>query len=69
MIDLYLIDNLYAKNSEGNITTPFYKYIYYKIFFDKYKTHKGKLIGSDDSNNDIELNKNTYSRIIENKNF
>ena len=28
LIDLYSLNNLYAKNSEGNIITPFYKYIY-----------------------------------------
>ena len=60
---------MYAKNSEGNIITPFYKYIYYKLFFDEFKTHKGKFIGSDDSNNDLELDENTYSRIFENKNL
>ena len=69
LIDLYLIDNLYAKNSEGNIITPFYKYIYYKLSFDEFKTHKGKFIGSDDSNIDIELNENSYSRIFDNKNL
>jgi len=67
LIDLYSLNNLYAKNSEGDISTPFYKYIYYKISFDEYKTHKGKFIGSDDSNNDLELDNNTYSRIFENK--
>ena len=69
LIDLYSLNNLYAKNSEGNIITPFYKYIYYKLSFDDFKTHEGKFIGSDDSNNDIELDENTYSRILENKNL
>ena len=69
ILDLHSVDNLYAKNSEGNIITPFYNYIYYKISFDEFITHKGKLIGSDDSNNDIELDENTYSRIFENKNL
>ena len=30
LIDLFSENILYAKNSEGNIITPFYKYIYYK---------------------------------------
>ena len=64
---MYSSNNLYAKNSEGNIITPFYKYIYYKLSFDKFKTHKGKFIGSNDSNTDLELDNNTYSRIFENK--
>ena len=69
LLDLYSVDKLYAKNSEGNIITPFYKYIYYKLFFEEYKIYNGKFIGSDDSNNDIELNEDTYSRIFENKNL
>ena len=63
------MNHLYSKNSEGDIITPFYNYIYYKLFFEEYKIHNGKFIGSDDSNNDIELNENTYSRIVENKNL
>ena len=69
LIDLYSENILYAKNSEGNIIKFSYKYIYYKLFFDDFKTHKGKFIGSDESNNDIELDDNTYSRIFENKNL
>ena len=53
LIDLYSVNNLYAKNSEGDIITPFYKYIYYKLSFDEFITHKGKFIGSDDSNTDL----------------
>ena len=44
LIDLYSENNLYAKNSEGNIAAPFYDYIYYKIFFEKYSNHKGKFL-------------------------
>jgi len=69
LIDLHSINILYVKNSEGKIITPFYKYIYYKLSFDVFKTHKGKFIGSDESNNDLELDENTYSRIFENKNL
>ena len=58
LLDLYSVDNLYAKNSEGNIIIPFYIYIYYKISFDEFITHKRKFIGSDDLNNDIELDEN-----------
>ena len=43
LIDLYSLNNLYAKNSEGNIITPFYKYIYYKLSFDKFKHIKENL--------------------------
>ena len=69
LIDLFSENILYAKNSEGDIITPFYNYIYYKLSFDELKTHKGKFIGSDESNNDIKLDDNTYYRIFKNKNL
>jgi len=68
LIDLYSIDNLYAKNKE-EIIRPFYNFTYYKIFVDQYSNHKGKFIGSNDSNIDIELNEQSYSRIFEDKNL
>ena len=69
IINLNSENVLFANNSEGNVIAPFYKYIYYKISFDEFKTHKGKFIGSDESNNDLVLGGNTYSRITENKNL
>ena len=69
LIDLFSENILYAKNSDGDIITPFYNYIYYKLSFDELKTHKGKFIGSNESNNDRELDDNTYYRIFENKNL
>ena len=66
LIDLYSENNLYAKNSEGNITAPFYDYIYYKIFFDKYSNHKGKFFGCNESDTNLELNEKIYSRIFQN---
>ena len=62
-------NNLYAKNLLGDSIEPFYNYIYYKLSFDRLDNHTGKFFGSDNSNNDIELNENVYSRIIANKNL
>ena len=66
LIDLHLMQNLYAKNKD-EIKKPFYDYICYKIFFYKYFFYKGKFIGSDESNNDLSLNEETYSKIFEDK--
>ena len=66
LIDLYSINNLYAKNKDG-IITPFYKYICYKLFFYKYFFYLGTFYGSDDTNNDLILNEETFSRISQNK--
>ena len=38
LIDLFSENILYAKNSEGDIITSFYNYIYYKLSFDELKT-------------------------------
>ena len=67
LIDFYLINNLYAKNGNNELITPYYEYIKYKLFFDKYLIYSGKFIGVDKSNNDIELDENKYSRISINK--
>ena len=69
LIDLYSLNNLYAKNSEGDIITPFYKYIYYKLSFDELSTQEGTFMGSDESDIDLKLDENTYSRISKNKNL
>ena len=69
LIDLHSKNNLYAKNLLGDSIEPFYNYIYYKLSFDRLDNHTGKFFGSDNSNNDIELNENVYSRIIANKNL
>ena len=67
LIDFYLINNLYAKNSRNERIKPYYEYINYKLVFDKYFIYSGKYIGVDKSNNDIELNENTFSCISQNK--
>ena len=66
LIDLHSMDNLYAKNKDG-IISPFYNYIYYKLFFYKYSFYRGIFYGSDESNNDLILNEETYSKIYPNK--
>ena len=67
LIGLHSIDNLYYLNSNNEKIAPLYEYIYYKLFFDVYSNHEGKFYGSDESNNDLELNESTYSNIFNNK--
>ena len=68
MIELYSINNLYAKNDE-EIIKPFYEYIKYKLIFDNFSSYSGKFIGTDNNNNDIELTEYTFSTISPNKNL
>ena len=69
LIDLSSKVNLYAKNKDGKIISPFYDYIYYKLFFDIFSIYEGEFYGSDESNNVLILNEETYSRIFQNKNL
>ena len=68
LIELYSINNLYAKNDE-EIIKPFYEYIKYKLIFDNFSSYSGKFIGTDNNNNDIELTEYTFSTISPNKNL
>ena len=67
LIDLHLMDNLYAINNNEERLSPFYDYICYKLFFYQYFSYQGIFYGSDGSNNDIILNEESCSRIISNK--
>ena len=42
LIDLSSKVNLYAKNKDGKIISPFYDYIYYKLFFDIFSIYEGE---------------------------
>jgi len=67
IFDLTSMDNLYVNIQGQNKQISDYKYIYYKLFFYKYISYEGKFYGSDESNNDIILNEETYSIISLNK--
>ena len=69
LIDLYSENNLYGKNEERKIRLLNYDKVYYKLFFDKYSNHKGNFFGCNESNNNLELNEETYSRIYNNNSF
>ena len=53
LIDLHLMDNLYAKNNNEERLSPFYDYICYKLFFYQNFFYQGIFYGSDESNNHI----------------
>ena len=62
LINLNISEILYAKNDKETIT-PYYDYICYKLVFDQLFSYKGKFIGTDKEDNDIELNETICSSI------
>ena len=67
LIDLSSLDNLYVKIQGQNKQISDYKYIYYKLILYKFILYEGKFYGSDESDNDIILSEETYSKISQTK--
>ena len=66
LLNISSLDILYAK-LDNEIITPNYNYICYKLVFDQLFISKGKFIGINEEENDIELNETTCSRISQTK--